>query len=118
MRSPSAHVRSRRDAALLSPRTILVTLARLLLVVSVSLVAATLPALAYASPPDPSWIPGAYDGDDWDDAVVLVASGTGNVAPTVHADPPSLAPLTGALPQPTTEATSVLSASAVRPRAP
>jgi hypothetical protein len=36
-----------------------------------------LPALAQASPPDPSWIPGIYDDADFDDVVTLVVMGTG-----------------------------------------
>lgn len=40
-----------------------------------------LPALAHASPPDPSWIPGLYDDADFDDVVVRVTSGTGSVGP-------------------------------------
>jgi len=35
--------------------------------------------MAYASPPDPSWIHGVYDGGDFDDVVVLVTSGAGIV---------------------------------------
>jgi len=31
-----------------------------------------LPAIAFASPPDPSWIAGIYDGADSDDVVTLV----------------------------------------------
>jgi hypothetical protein len=31
-----------------------------------------LPAVAFASPPDPSWIAGIYDGADGDDIVSLV----------------------------------------------
>ena len=30
--------------------------------------------LAYADPPDPSWIGGFYDDDDFDDAVILASS--------------------------------------------
>ena len=33
------------------------------------------PSLAYASPPDPSWIPGIYDDADFDDVVGLATSG-------------------------------------------
>src|SRR5690348_14791046 len=33
--------------------------------------------LAYASPPDPTWIPGLYDDADYDDVVGLVTDGTG-----------------------------------------
>jgi hypothetical protein len=32
----------------------------------------SLTALAYASPPDPSWIPGIYDGADYDDVVLML----------------------------------------------
>ena len=44
--------------------------------VALSLVAAltTLTALAQASPPDPTWIAGVYDGADLDDAVVAAAT--------------------------------------------
>ena len=31
-----------------------------------------LPALAYATPPDPTWIGGFYDDDDYDDVILLV----------------------------------------------
>jgi hypothetical protein len=34
-------------------------------------------ALAYATPPDPSWIPGIYDDRDGDDVVGMVTEGTG-----------------------------------------
>jgi hypothetical protein len=33
--------------------------------------------LAYAGPPDPTWIPGIYDNADYDDVVGLVTDGTG-----------------------------------------
>src|SRR5262249_7190087 len=33
--------------------------------------------LAYASPPDPSWIPGIYDDRDYDDVVGMVADTPG-----------------------------------------
>jgi hypothetical protein len=32
--------------------------------------------LAYASPPDSSWIRGVYDGADFDDVIVLLTSGS------------------------------------------
>jgi len=35
--------------------------------------------LAYASPPDPSWIMGVYDDDDFDNVVVIVTSGVSAV---------------------------------------
>ncbi len=31
-----------------------------------------LPALAYATPPDPTWIGGPYDDADYDDVIILV----------------------------------------------
>ncbi len=36
--------------------------------------------LAYASPPDPAWIKGLYDDDDFDNVVVIVTSGVSAVA--------------------------------------
>jgi hypothetical protein len=35
-----------------------------------------LTALAQASPPDPTWIAGIYDDDDFDDVVVFIAAGS------------------------------------------
>jgi hypothetical protein len=35
--------------------------------------------IAQASPPDPSWIRGLYDDDDFDDVVGLITSGSGLV---------------------------------------
>ena len=39
----------------------------------------SLASLAYASPPDPTWIPGVYDDADFDDVVGLVELGAGVV---------------------------------------
>jgi hypothetical protein len=47
---------------------------------------ALLLALAYASPPDPSWIPGIYDDADYDDVVTLVMASTANVATATPVD--------------------------------
>jgi hypothetical protein len=55
------------------------------------------PALAHASPPDPSWIPGIYDGDDFDDVVLLVASGCPAAAPVAIEAPAPDLPLIGQL---------------------
>jgi hypothetical protein len=57
-----------------------------LLVILVLTAPALLLALAYASPPDPSWISGIYDDADYDDVVTLVTSATGHVAPAAPAD--------------------------------
>jgi hypothetical protein len=35
--------------------------------------------IAQASPPDPSWIRGMYDDNDFDDVVALITSGSGLV---------------------------------------
>jgi hypothetical protein len=35
--------------------------------------------LAHSSPPDPTWIAGIYDGDDFDDVIVSVTSVTSTV---------------------------------------
>jgi hypothetical protein len=93
-------------------------IARILLVVLVSILPVSLPILAYASPPDPSWIPGVYDDDDYDDVVMLVASGTGHVTPTTLADLRSVLPLVECLPRSSERVSGAFSASAVRPRAP
>ena len=42
--------------------------------------------LAYASPPDPSWIRGMYDDADGDDVVGNIAAGVGLVNPAASAD--------------------------------
>jgi hypothetical protein len=51
---------------------------RLLTSITVSLLVplVVLVAMGYASPPDPSWIPGLYDAADYDDVVVLITSGS------------------------------------------
>ena len=47
-----------------------------------------LPALAFASPPDPSWIAGFYDGADGDDVVSLVyETSAAHAAVLSHFDP-------------------------------
>ena len=47
-----------------------------------------LPAIAFASPPDPSWIAGIYDGADGDDIVSLVYdTSVANVAMLSHIGP-------------------------------
>ena len=49
------------------------------LVAFVLTVAAMLPGLAHATPPDSTWIAGVYDDGDFDDIVVRITSGTGDV---------------------------------------
>jgi len=61
---------------------------RLLVVVALTVLApvAGLPSLACASPPDPSWIRSIYDGDDYDDVVVLITTEAGSVTVSVLPD--------------------------------
>jgi hypothetical protein len=40
--------------------------------------------IAQASPPDPSWIRGLYDDDDFDDVVGLITSGSGLVSEIIR----------------------------------
>ena len=54
------------------------------------LVLGLLPTLGFASPPDPTWIPGIYDDADYDDVVVLVTSSSGDVSPVGVADLPPI----------------------------
>ena len=52
-----------------------------------------LPAVAFASPPDPSWIAGIYDGADGDDIVNLVyETSAANAAAPSHVGPLSCLP--------------------------
>ena len=51
------------------------------LILLISAVLASIPTLAHASPPDPTWIPGIYDDADFDDVVGLVTSATALVEP-------------------------------------
>lgn len=50
------------------------------LILLVGVIVALTP-MAYASPPDPSWIRGLYDAGDFDDVVMLLTSGVGVVEP-------------------------------------
>jgi hypothetical protein len=54
-------------------------LPEILLAAVTLIVPALLLALAYASPPDPAWIPGMYDDGDFDDVIVRVTSASGEV---------------------------------------
>ena len=49
-------------------------------------VAVALTPLAYASPPDPSWIRGVYDDGDYDDVLVLLTSSVGVAGPLSPCD--------------------------------
>jgi hypothetical protein len=53
-------------------------LARLVALLTIGVIAVLAP-LAYADPPDPSWIDGIWDDDDYDGVVVMVLSASGIV---------------------------------------
>jgi hypothetical protein len=63
----------------MTPRAALVAFAAVL---------ATLSGLAYASPADPTWIPGVYDDADFDDVVGLVTSAEALATAASSADLP------------------------------
>jgi len=77
-----------------------------------------LPALAYASLPDPLWIPGVYDDADYDDVVTLATSAAGDIAPVLPADIGTDPPLVGSVPHLAQTDPRVPAPSAVRSRAP
>jgi hypothetical protein len=79
---------------------------------------AILPVLAYASPPDPSWVSGIYDDGDFDNVVVLITSGTGHFAPPIPADGRPFRVLIERLPHHTEAVISTLGLFDSHPRAP
>jgi hypothetical protein len=50
---------------------------RITLVPLLGLVLPALAALAHASPPDETWLPGIYDDADFDDVITLITSSSG-----------------------------------------
>jgi hypothetical protein len=63
------------------------TRANSILLVAITL--ALLPAIAFSSPPDPSWIVGIYDGADADDIVTLITeTPIASDATLFHVSPP------------------------------
>lgn len=91
---------------------------RIGLIALVVIAQAALSALAFASPANPSWIPGIYDNGDGDDVIGLAAAETGNLAPVVPAVLRPGPPLIGRLLDCGKRAAHVRSASALCPRAP
>lgn len=85
------------------PADALRAVSRAVLLSAVALGLALLPAFAHASPPDPLWLGGVWDADDFDDVVVLACSVVKAVeAPAVSHD--WLAPVPIALVAPALEA--------------
>ena len=74
--------------------------------------------LAYASPPDPSWIRGIYDDADYDDIVVLITSGAAVTAPVLVVEIRSLPSLAGLSPQRTEGSVPTRPFSPLQSRAP
>jgi hypothetical protein len=74
--------------------------------------------LAYASPPDPSWIRGIYDDADYDDVVVLITSTAATTVPVLVVDLRLGPPLARWAAQPTDDPLPTLSFSPLQSRAP
>ncbi len=76
------------------------------------------PTAAFADPPDPTWIAGYWDDDDFDDAVVAITTSSAvEGPPAVDAGAPRWIPV-GRLDLPNEESRRVPVRSAVSPRAP
>ena len=58
-------------------------LARRVFALLIGVLLVGLPTLAFADPPDPTWIAGYWDDDDFDDAVIAITA-----ASAVEAPPP------------------------------
>src|SRR3984893_3145580 len=90
-----------------------------LAILPVLLVAITaLTPLAYASPPDASWVQGIYDDADFDDVVVFIASGSAVVELFLQLDLRLVLPLAGHTAPPEQDAVLALFRSSLQPRAP
>lgn len=90
---------------------------RILLVACSAIAPLTLSTLAFASPPDPSWVQGIYDDADHDDVVVFLTSETAEVRVAPTQGPPAHLAAEGVAP-PTERVGLVLVVSASRSRAP
>jgi hypothetical protein len=95
-----------------------VLLARRAFVLLIGALLVALPTVAFADPPDPTWIGGFWDDDDFDDAVIAIAA-----AAAVEAPPPVDAELPRWLPvarveMPKQEAYRAPRRPAASPRAP
>jgi hypothetical protein len=77
--------------------TTAITARRRSCVLPVALALVLLPAIAPASPPDPSWVVGIYDGADGDDVVTLIADNAATAVGMLLQIPPPL-PLSEAAP--------------------
>jgi len=82
------------------------------------LLSAVLTPMAYASPPDPSWINGFYDGGDFDDVVVQLTSGSGVIELTPFGEFVALPPFPACIIQGADSFVPIQPSSSLRPRAP
>ncbi len=74
--------------------------------------------LAYASPPDPSWIRGVYDDADYDDVVNLITPAAAATAPVLLVDLQQIPPIVGPAPQYADDPVPILPFSPLQSRAP
>ena len=74
--------------------------------------------LAYASPPDPSWVRGIYDDADYDDVVVLITSAAAVTAPVLVVDIRLRPPLAGFAPRLAEGSVPTRPSSSLQSRAP
>lgn len=66
-----------------------------LLLLGLLLAVGSLRVLAFASPPDPLWVPGVYDAADYDDVIATVLSLDGlrdAILPAIARPTPAVAP--------------------------
>ena len=77
-----------------------------------------LPALAYASPPDPSWVRGVYDDADFDDIVCLIIASSGLVDGMASASRSPLFILAQAEPPQNERPVAFFTLTSLQPRAP
>ena len=77
-----------------------------------------LPAIAFASPPDPSWVRGIYDDADFDDVVCLIIANPGLVDDVASVEGRPDFVLMGAKVLPDDRSVALFSVSASLPQAP
>jgi hypothetical protein len=78
----------------------------------------TLTGVAYATPPDPSWVPGLYDDDDFDNVVDVITSSAGVVMALVTSELCPVRNRIALLLQPAEDVVGFIPLSAFGPRAP
>jgi hypothetical protein len=101
-----------------SRRVLFFASCRACLIVLISAILASIPTLAHASPPDPTWIPGIYDDADFDDVVGLVTSAKALVEPMDAAALYLVSPATSLEVSPRESAPKRLSTATLHARAP